>query len=161
MQNGQTAKAVEVLRGERARATDHVVPYILAVALLRSGIEAQSPAALEAVDALRASVRARSDFAPARSELGRLLLKRDELDAAIAELEKAAELDPDGTSALYTLSLAYRRKGEREKAQELLARVSRLNAQERGDDSDGELRRAVVRIVREGKPKPAPPASQP
>ena len=161
MQTGQTAKAVEVLRAERARVTEHVVPYILAVALLRSGVEAQSPAALEAVEALRASIRARPDFAPARSELGRLLFKRDELDAAIAELEKAAELDPDGTSALYTLSLAYRRKGEREKAQLLLARVSRLNAQERGDDTDGELRRAVVRIVREGKPKPAPPAGQP
>ncbi len=161
MQTGQTAKAVEVLRAERARVTEHVVPYILAVALLRSGVEAQSPAALEAVEALRASIRARPDFAPARSELGRLLFKRDELDAAIAELEKAAELDPDGTSALYTLSLAYRRKGEREKAQLLLARVSRLNAQERGDDADGELRRAVVRIVREGKPKPAPPAGQP
>jgi tetratricopeptide (TPR) repeat protein len=161
MQTGQTEKAVEVLRAERARVKDHVVPYILAVALLRSGVEAQSPAALEAVEALRASIRARPDFAPARSELGRLLFKRDELDAAIAELEKAAELDPDATSALYTLSLAYRRKGEREKAQELLARVSRLNAQERGDDSDGELRRAVVRIVREGRPKPIAPAGQP
>jgi tetratricopeptide (TPR) repeat protein len=161
MQTGQTAKAVEVLRAERARAKDHVVPYIFAVALLRSGVEPASPGAVEAVEALRASIQARPDFAPARAELGRLLFKRDELDAAIAELEKAAELDPSGTPALYTLSQAYRRKGEREKAQELLARVGRLNAQERGDDTDGELRRAVFRIVREGAAAPAKPPAEP
>ena len=43
--------------------------------------------------------------------------------------------------------------------QELLARVSKLNAQERGDDPDGELKRTVVRIVRDGAapaPGPAP-----
>ena len=65
---------------------------------------------------------------------------------------------PSGTAALYVLSQAYRKKGEREKAQELLVRVSQLNAQERGDDLEGELRRAVVRIVREGS---APPARLP
>jgi tetratricopeptide (TPR) repeat protein len=161
MQTGQTAKAVEVLRAERTRARDHVVPYIFAVALLRSGVEPASDAALEALEALRASIAARLDFAPAHAELGRLLLKRGELDAAVAALEQAAALDPSGTAALYALSQAYGRKGAREKAQALLARVSRLNAQERGDDADGELRRAVIRIVREGAPPPARPAARP
>jgi tetratricopeptide (TPR) repeat protein len=161
MQSGQADKAVEVLRAERTRSNDHIVPYIFAVALLRSGVDPTSPDAAEAVDALRASIKARPDFAPARAELGRLLFKRDEVDLAIAELEKAAELDPAGTPALYALSQAYRKKGERAKAQELLARVSKLNAQERGDDQDGELRRAVFRIVREGTAQPPRPASQP
>ena len=98
---------------------------------------------------------------PRAAELGRLLFKRDEVELAIAELEKAAELDPAGTPALYALSQAYRRKGERAKAQELLARVSKLNAQERGDDQDGELRRAVFRIVREGTAPPRPAARGP
>lgn len=150
MQSGQTDKAVEVLRAQRRRSKDHVVPYILAVALLRSGVEPAAPGAAEAVEALRASIRAKPDFAPARAELGRLLFKREEIDLAIVELEKAAALDPAGTPALYVLSQAYRKKGDRAKAQELLSRVSKLNAQERGDDQDGELRRAVVRIVREG-----------
>src|SRR6185503_12337038 len=58
IQGGQTEKAVEVLRAELPRRKDHVVPYIFAVALLRSGVEATSPAAAEAVAALRASIRA-------------------------------------------------------------------------------------------------------
>jgi DNA-binding SARP family transcriptional activator len=161
IQGGQTEKAVEVLRAELPRRKDHVVPYIFAVALLRSGVEAASPAATEAVSALRASIRANPSFAPAHAELGRLLLKRDELEPAIQELEKATTLDPASTPALYALSQAYRKKGDTTRAQALLARVSTLNARERGDDPDGELRRAVVRIVREGAtPARRPPAEQ-
>ena len=161
IQGGQTEKAVEVLRAELPRRKDHVVPYIFAVALLRSGVEAASPAAAEALSALRASIRADPSFAPAHAELGRLLLKRDELEAAIQELEKASTLDPASTPALYALSQAYRKKGDTARAQALLSRVSTLNAKERGDDPDGELRRAVVRIVREGTTAPRkPPAEQ-
>jgi len=161
IQGGQADKAVERLRAELPRRKDHVVPYIFAVAVLRSGVEAASPAATEAVEALRRSLRADPAFAPARAELGKLLLKRDDVDGAIRELEKAAELDPAGTPALYALSQAYRKKGDLERAQALLARVSALNARERGDDPDAELRRAVVRIVREGTaPPPARPAGQ-
>src|SRR5262249_15506740 len=122
---------------------------VCAVALRGSGVEPGSPAAGEAVTALRASIRANPSFAPARAELGRLLLKRDEVDLAIRELEKAVELDPGSTPALYALSQACLKKGDRARAQEMVARVSKLNAAERGDDPDRELRRAVVRIVRE------------
>jgi len=158
IQGGQTEKAVDVLRAELPRRKDHVVPYIFAVAVLRSGVEATSPAATEAIDALRRSIRAAPSFAPAHAELGKLLLKRDDVEGAIRELEKSAELDPSGTPALYALSQAYRKKGDLARAQALLARVSALNAQERGDDPDAELRRAVVRIVREGT---APPSARP
>ena len=161
MQSGQADKAVGVLRAELARHTDHVVPYIFAVALLRSGTDPTASGAKEAVEALRASIRAHPGFAPARAELGRLLFKQDALGPAIVELEKAAALDPAGTPALYVLSQAYRRNGEPAKAQALLARVSRLNAQERGDDQDGEFRRAVFRIVREGTARPTMPPPEP
>jgi len=67
-------------------------------------------------------------------------------------------LDPASTPALYALSQAYRKKGDGARARDLLGRVSRLNEHERGDDQDGELRRAVVRIVREGT---APPRKAP
>jgi tetratricopeptide (TPR) repeat protein len=159
IQGGNTAKAVESLRAELPRRHDHVVPYIFSVALLRSGVEADTPEAAEAVAALRASIKANPEFAPARAELGRLLLKQGEVGLAIRELEKAVALDPASTPALYALSQAYRRKGDLARAQALLTRVSTLNARERGDDPDGELRRAVVRIVREGTaPVRQPPA---
>jgi tetratricopeptide (TPR) repeat protein len=160
MQSGQTDKAVEVLRAERKRRPDHVVPYIFAVALLRSGVDPTAPAAAEAVAALRDSIRANPQFAPARAELGRLLLKRDQVDLAVRELEKAVELDPGSTPALYALSQAYLKKGDRSRAEDLISRVSKLNAKERGDDPDGELRRAVVRIVREGTAPPRKPPSE-
>jgi tetratricopeptide (TPR) repeat protein len=160
IQSGQTEKAVEVLRAELKRRKDHVVPYIFAVALLRSGVDPAAPAAAEAVEALRASIRANPHFAPARAELGRLLFKRDQLDPAIKELEKAAELEPGNRPALYALSQAYRKKGDGTRAQALLSRVARLNAEERGEDPDRELRRALVRIVREGTAPPRKPAEE-
>jgi tetratricopeptide (TPR) repeat protein len=157
MQTGRTPKAVETLRAEaRRRSRDHVVPYMFAVALIRSGVDPTAAEAAEAVTALRASIRANASFAPAHSELGRLLLKRDDFDGAIKELEQATTLDPDATAALYNLAQAYLRKGDRDRATDLLAKVTRLNAEKRGDDPDRELRQIVVRIVREGSgPEPA------
>ena len=58
-------------------------------------------------------------------------------------------------STLYGLAQAYSKKGDREKASELLARVSKLNERERGDDPDAELKRVVLRLVREGTQAPA------
>ena len=72
------------------------------------------------------------------------------MDGAIRELEKAIALDAESTAAIYNLAQGYRRKGDTDRAGELLRRVSRLNAQERGDDPNAELRKVVVRIVREG-----------
>jgi len=151
MQTGQTQKAVDVLRTEaQRRKSDHVVPYIFAVALMRSGLDPTSPEAAEALGALRTSIGANAEFAPAHSELGRLLLKRDDLDAAIGELEKAVALDAGSTAAIYNLAQAYRRKGDRARAADLLAQLRKVNAQERGDDPTADLKRMVIRIVREG-----------
>jgi tetratricopeptide (TPR) repeat protein len=150
MQTGQTDKAVQALRKEARLRTDHIVPYTFAVALVRSGVDPASREAIEAIEALRASIRANGEFAPARSQLGRLLLKRNDLEGAIRELEKATSLDPEATAALYNLAQAYIRKGDKARAAELLERVSRMNAAERGDDPGSELKRTVVRIVKEG-----------
>jgi tetratricopeptide (TPR) repeat protein len=151
MQTGQTGKAIDVLRGQARQRRDHVVPYMFAVALMRSGIDPAGPESKEAVDALHASITANARFAPARSELGRLLLKRDDVDGAVRELEQAIALDPENTAAIYNLAQAYRRKGDRTRAADLLARVRALNAQERGDDPAADLTRTVTRIVREAR----------
>jgi DNA-binding SARP family transcriptional activator len=124
---------------------------MFAVALMRSGVDPAGPDAAEAVGALQASLRANQRFAPAHSELGRLLLKRDDLDGAIRELEIATALDAENTAAIYNLAQAYRKKGDRTRAAELLARVTKLNAQERGDDPAADLKRTVLRIVRDGQ----------
>jgi tetratricopeptide (TPR) repeat protein len=151
IQTGRSGKAVDVLRIEAGQRHDHVVQYMFAVALLRSGLDPAGSASDEAVGALHASIAANASFAPARSELGRLLLKRGDVDGAVRELEQAIALDSGSTAAIYNLAQAYRKKGDRTRAGELLARVSALNAQERGDDPAGELKRAVTRIVRESR----------
>jgi predicted Zn-dependent protease len=155
MQTGQAAKAVEVLREQARRGHGgHVVPYTFAMAVMRSGVDPAAPEAAEAIEALRASLRAKADFAPARSELGRLLLKRGDVDGAVAALERAVSDDTASSSALYNLAQAYMKKGDRARAAEMAARVSRLNAQERGDDTESEMKRVVVRLVRQGTTAP-------
>jgi hypothetical protein len=37
-----------------------------------------------------------------------------------------------------------------DRARDLLARVSTINTRERGDDPDHELKRVIIRIVRDG-----------
>jgi tetratricopeptide (TPR) repeat protein len=156
MQTGRIDTAVDVLREEVGRGRGgHIVPYIFAVALMRSGVDPAAPEAAEAIDALRASIRAGDQFAPSHSELGRILLKRGDVNDAIRELEQGVALDPDATGALYNLAQAYRRNGDRARATELLAKVSRLNEQERGDDPTADLKRTVIRIARE-EPGPQP-----
>jgi tetratricopeptide (TPR) repeat protein len=149
-QVGQADRAVHVLRERLARGADPVVSYTFAMALSRSGVDPLAREAEEAVGALRAALAGRPDFAPARAELGRLLLRRGDLDGAIGELGRAVADDPTSSAALYNLSQAYMKKGDRDRAAEMARRVSRLNAQERGDDSEAEVRRVVFRLIREG-----------
>ena len=159
MQTGRTEKAVEVLR-ERGRAGDKsaVVPYMLAVAILRSGADPAGPAGAEAVAALESSVRLDPGFPGSRAELGKLLLKRGAVEPAIRQLEKAVALDPQNPAPAYALAQAYFKTGAKDRAEKLMSQVSRLNARQREGNADDELRRMVVRIVREGT-APASPAS--
>jgi tetratricopeptide (TPR) repeat protein len=149
IQLGQASKAVKVLR-ERASLNrgDFMVPYIFGTALLWSGAEQASRAEIEAVAAFEASIRLNPNFSPSRAELGKVLLRRGEVDRAIRELERAAALDPDNASPTYQLAQAYLRKGQTARAQELLAKVSKVRAQERNFNAGIELRR----IVKESAP---------
>jgi tetratricopeptide (TPR) repeat protein len=160
MQSGRTERAVDLLRRAAPSATDAVVPYMLGVALVRSGADPGDAAGTEAAAAFEAAIRLDPALAGPRGELGKLLLKRGDLEAAIVNLERAVELEPGNAAPAYSLAQAYRLTGNTARAQELLAKVTALNAQERGgDDPDRELKRMVVRIVREGSaPAGAAPA---
>ncbi len=147
MQLGQAGKAVEVLR-ERTRLNrdDFMIPYIFGIALLRSGAEPGSAAEAEALAAFEASVRLNPNFSHARAELGKVLLRRGEIDRATKELEKAVAIDPADAAPAFQLAQAYRRKGQEARAQEMLARVSKIHDQERGRDAGTDL----LRILKEG-----------
>jgi tetratricopeptide (TPR) repeat protein len=144
---GEMDKAVALLR-QRASVNpdDYMVHYVLGEALNRSGPALKSPEENEAIQVLERSVSLRPDFAAARAVLGKLLLRRNELDRAIIELEKALELDSQETSSLYQLAQAHRRKGNLERAKELYAKVDQLKSEER----DKFMSRTLIRLVREG-----------
>ena len=133
-------------RRRRPVPNDYLVQYILGEALNRSGPASASAEETEAIQALEKSVRLNPDFAASRAVLGKLLLRRNEVDRAITELEKALELDPKETSSLYQLALAHRKKGNLERAKELFAKVDRAKTEER----DKFMNRTLIRLVREG-----------
>jgi Flp pilus assembly protein TadD len=144
MQLGQAQKAADMLREKsQAPAADYLIPYIFAEALIRSGADAGTPAAAEAMRALEKSIRLNAKYPHSHAELGKLLLKEREIDRAIPELKIATELDPDDSGPFYQLGQAYRKKGEKAKADAALARVAQLHAPEHQQDLNKELRRLV------------------
>jgi tetratricopeptide (TPR) repeat protein len=155
MQTGQGARAVEVLRPRaKVLAREPLLAYMLGVALMRSGAEPTSPAAAEAKTAFASALRADPRFAPARAELGKLLLGQGHVESGIAELRKAVELDPDAPGPMYLLARAYQRQGDTTRAQEMMQRVSDLRSGAAEGDADADLRRVVFRIFKEGTAPP-------
>jgi tetratricopeptide (TPR) repeat protein len=144
MQSGQTEKAVKVLREKsKLPGVDFLVPYVFGVALIHSGVESGTPSADEAVSALELSIRLNPKFSHSRSELGKLLFKQGEIDRAINELTAATALDPNDAGPVYVLAQAYRKKGQKAQADEMLARVAQLHSEEHNLDLKKELKRLV------------------
>ena len=146
VQSGQTEKAVTVLRDKsKLPGIDFLVPYILAVALIHSGAEPGTPAAEEAVQAFEASIRLNSNFSHSHAELGKLLFKQGQVDRAIAELKAATSLDPGDSGPVYVLAQAYRKKGQKAEADEMLAKIAQLHS----DDHNLDVRKELKRLVRQ------------
>ena len=70
-------------------------------------------------------------YAATHANLGKLYVRSNDYAAAIRELERAVQLDPDDKTAYYQLSIAYRKTGEKEKARAALVHVRRLNKAQR------------------------------
>ena len=134
MQTGQVQKAIEILRkGSRQNPNDFLVQYMFGRALGQFGAVPGDEVEREAFAAFETSVRLNPNFWHSRAELGKLLMKRGEVERAVAELERAMALNPDGVGPAYPLAQAYRKKGDINRARELLDRVSKIQAQERED----------------------------
>lgn len=157
MQVGQAQRAANMLRGKsRAPGANFLIPYIFAEALIRAGADAGTPTATEAMDALETSIRLNSKYAHSHAELGKLLLKQGEVDRAIPELKIATKLDPDDSGSFYQLGQAYRKMGEKAKAEEMLARVAQLHTPEHDLDVKKELRRLVKQDTMTGQTEAKP-----
>ncbi|MCI0391426.1 MAG: tetratricopeptide repeat protein [Acidobacteria bacterium] len=143
----QTTKAIELLRQRVAASpNDYLAQYVLGEAINRSGPAAGSAEENEAIQALEKSVLVNPNFPASHATLGKLLLRRGEVDRAITELEKALELDSNESSSLYQLAVAYRKKGNQQRARELFAKVDQLKTESR----EQFMKRTLLRLVREG-----------
>jgi tetratricopeptide (TPR) repeat protein len=144
---GQATQAIELLRQRvKESSDDHLVLYVIGEAINRIGPASGSAEEKEAIQALEKSVLINPAFAASRATLGKLLLRRGEVDRAIKELEKALELDPEETSSLYQLAVAYRKKGNQARAKELFARVDQAKTESR----EQFMKRTLLRLVRQG-----------
>jgi tetratricopeptide (TPR) repeat protein len=139
-------EAIALLRSQAARSPqDPYVFWFLGEALNRSGLLPGSEAEKETIAVLETSIRLNARLPQPRALLGKIRLRRGEIDAAILLLEKAIELDPQDLTATYQLAQALQRKGNGVRARELLKKVERTNSGTRDDPW-----RKLFRIVREG-----------
>jgi len=152
MQMGHLDQAVNGLRQTVSQHPDnYLAQYWFAKVLLQSGAAPGTREGEEALAALRASVRLNPDFWHARADLGKALLDRGDVAPAIVELKKAAALNPSASSPLYLLAQAYRRQGDEARANNLAARVSKMQSEER----EGLPEASLKRIIREGTSLPS------
>ena len=132
MQRGDHDRSIELLRqATRLSPENYLAQFWFAEAIVRSGAAPDSKEGDEALRALQRSVHSNPDFWHSQTDLGKVLLDRGDLDSAIGHLEKAAELNPAATAPLYLLAQVYRRKGNGARAQELIARVSKMQEEDR------------------------------
>jgi tetratricopeptide (TPR) repeat protein len=125
---GNIPEAIHVAREGVGRFKDnYVLLQLLGEALIHSGVDPGQPEFAEAQAALEKSVVLHPDYSHSQIALGKLYLMGNRLDDAIAHLESARQLEPDNTSVYSHLATAYRRKGESQESQKMLAILASLN----------------------------------
>ena len=106
---------------------DYRLLTLLGEALLRSGIAPGEPAFKEAQDALEKSLAERPNYAGSQLALGKLGLLDNRIDDAIAHLETARDLNSNDPAVYANLAAAYRRRGDIQKAQNMLDVLAKIN----------------------------------
>jgi tetratricopeptide (TPR) repeat protein len=122
---------------------DAYVFLFLGEALNRFGIAPGSEGEKEAIAALEKSIQLDPRLPQARALLGKLLLRRGEIDRAARELEKAVELDPEDLAATYQLAQALQRKGQTARAKQLFEKVEKAKTEE-----PPSAQRTLLRIIK-------------
>jgi predicted Zn-dependent protease len=132
MSSGQSAEAIRILREQLARnPADPDANYFLARVLLQQSEDPGTPEFQEARTALSKAMAARPNFAQARFLESKVFLKLHRDGDVIADLERAVDLDPTFSSALYQLSRAYARAGRTRDASRLEKKIRELLISER------------------------------
>jgi superkiller protein 3 len=142
-QQGRYAEAVALY--ERALSIDErlfAAHYLAAEALLKQTPSDEASAERH----LSAAVALDSSFAPARVALAKILLRRERLEEAVAQLKSAVALDPNFAEAHYHLGRALTRLKRMPEAQASLETFKRLS-EARREQSRTEPREIMRRLA--------------
>lgn len=88
-------------------------------------------------------------------KLGAVLLASNNVDEALTYLERAAAIEPDSVEINYSLSQAWRQKGERQKASQLLDKSLELKRREEKTEQLERILARGERLLDEGKDEEA------
>jgi tetratricopeptide (TPR) repeat protein len=128
MLEGDVAQAVRIAREAVKKGDqDYRLLTLLGEALLRSGIAPGEPAFKEAKDALEKSLAERPNYAGSQLARGKLALLDNRMDDAITHLETARKLSPNDPAVYANLAAAYHRRGDTQKAQNMLDVLAKIN----------------------------------
>ncbi len=125
---GNISEAVRVTReGIQKGHHNYILLAIFGNAVAHSGAGPDQSEFREAQAALQKSVAERPNYAVSQSALGELDLMEGRIDDAIMHLEAARKLAPGDASVYSHLAIAYRRKGDVQKAERMLTMLAGLN----------------------------------
>jgi tetratricopeptide (TPR) repeat protein len=135
---GNISEAIRVTRdGIKRGHNNYILLTIFGDAVARSGEGPGQPEFAEAEAALKEAVAARPNYADSQAILGELYLSEGRLDDAIARLETARKLAPNDPSVYSHLAIAYRRKGNLDAANAVLAKLAELNQKQTAKYKNG------------------------
>lgn len=128
MFDGNVAEAIRVSReGISKGHGGFMLLTLLGEALLRSGIAPGQKEFEEAQQALERAVVERPNYPSAQLALGKLYLLGGQTTDAITHLEAARAMNPGNPAVYSNLAAAYRKLGDRKKAEESLSILAKLN----------------------------------
>lgn len=120
-------EALSIAReGIKAGHRDYQMLSLLGTVLMHAGATPGQPQFTEAREALEASVAAQPGYSTSQIALGKLYLMEGRATDAVVHLEIGRRLEPRNPAVYTALARAYRRLGDRARAQESIAALSRL-----------------------------------
>jgi tetratricopeptide (TPR) repeat protein len=129
--DGNAAAAKRAAREGIEKRIQH--PMLLALygeAAIQSGVQRTDAEFADVQAALEHVVTVRPNYASAQISLGKLYLLEGRVEDAIAHLNSGRELDPRNPAAYSNLAAAYRKKGDTQQAEEMLAILAKLNQEQ-------------------------------
>src|SRR6185437_508317 len=135
LESGNAAQAVALF--DKARTIDPHdarASYLYALAVSKEGADSDANRA-SALAALQRAIECDARDAASHSLLGHLELAAGNSPAAEREWETALKLDPKNTTALYQLSLLYRKEGRTERAKQLLEKFRQVKTEQRSEET--------------------------